>query len=190
MRSKLTLLLIACWVSLMMPAMSTAEEAAGCPLGIEKGEIWIKTNLKYNDMKERYNRGTDEMADLGKGEHNRVYASGIRLGYGITYRWDVGVLLSYKWVDKKIYDKKAKAWTEIEDDGLPSQAPPAADIRQMPDDPSEPYSRNYGGPNPASIKHKATGATASKPSPAQPAVPADLPPAFRRQLAMAGYVTE
>ena len=79
---------------------------------------------------------------------------------------------------------------EIEDDGLPSQAPPAADIRQMPDDPSQPYSRNYGGPNPASIQHKATGATASKPSPKQPAIPADLPPAFRRQLAMAGYVTE
>lgn len=85
---------------------------------------------------------------------------------------------------------RPSAGVEIEDDGLPSQAPPAANIRQMPDDPSQPYSRNYGGPNLATIEHRATGETASKPSPAQPAIPADLPPAFRRQLAMAGYVTE
>lgn len=79
---------------------------------------------------------------------------------------------------------------EVEDDGLPSQAPPAANIRQMPDDPSEPYSRNYGGSNPAAIENKAIGETANKTPPARPAIPADLPPAFRRQLAMAGYVTE
>lgn len=79
---------------------------------------------------------------------------------------------------------------EIEDDGLPSQAPPAADIRQMPDDPSEPYSRNYGGPNPAAIDRKPVDKSVSTPSPARAAIPADLPPAFRRQLAMAGYTAE
>lgn len=35
---------------------------------------------------------------------------------------------------------------EIEDDGLPAQAPPSVHIRQMPDDPTAPWSRNYGGP--------------------------------------------
>src|SRR5689334_11905830 len=39
---------------------------------------------------------------------------------------------------------------EIEDDGLPAQAAPSLRIRQLPDDPFEPYSSNYGGANPAS----------------------------------------
>jgi hypothetical protein len=87
------------------------------------------------------------------------------------------------------YARQAAA-VEIEDDGLPSQAPPAASIRQLPDDPSEPYSRNYGGPNPAAIEHRPAGEAASRPVPARPAIPADLPPAFRKQLAMAGYAVE
>jgi hypothetical protein len=88
------------------------------------------------------------------------------------------------------YARPVSGGVEIEDDGLPSQAPPAANIRQMPDDPSEPYSRNYGGPNPAAIDNKPIDKAVSAPLPARAAIPADLPPAFRRQLAMAGYVTE
>lgn len=95
-----------------------AEDVTGCPLGIKKGEIWIKTGLKYNDMKKRYNRSDDEMVDLEEGEHNRVYNLGIRLGYGITDRWDIGVLVPYKWVDRRIYNKKAKKYSEVEDNGL------------------------------------------------------------------------
>ncbi len=75
---------------------------------------------------------------------------------------------------------------EIEEDGIPSQAAPPARIRQMPDDPSQPYSRNYGGPNPASVVPavptvKASNETASPKS----QIPNDLPAAFRRQLAAA-----
>ena len=33
---------------------------------------------------------------------------------------------------------------EIEDDGLPAQTPPPRRVRQEPDDPSEPFSPNYG----------------------------------------------
>lgn len=33
---------------------------------------------------------------------------------------------------------------DTEDDGLPAQTAPRAGIRQLPDDPSEPFSRNYG----------------------------------------------
>ena len=44
----------------------------------------------------------------------------------------------------------AKAPTaDVEADGLPTQPPRLLRIRQMPDVPSEPYSRNYGGPNPS-----------------------------------------
>jgi len=32
----------------------------------------------------------------------------------------------------------------LEADGLPAQVHPAADIRQLPDDPSEPFSHQYG----------------------------------------------
>jgi hypothetical protein len=39
--------------------------------------------------------------------------------------------------------------SEVEADGMPVQTPPVRRANQMPDDPSEPYSRNYGGPNPS-----------------------------------------
>jgi hypothetical protein len=75
---------------------------------------------------------------------------------------------------------------QMETDGLPSQAAPPVRIRQMPDDPSQPYSRNYGGPNPAGTVPASPAVKASNDagSPKSP-IPDDLPPAFRRQLAAA-----
>ncbi|MBL8564540.1 MAG: adhesin [Hyphomicrobiaceae bacterium] len=61
---------------------------------------------------------------------------------------------------------------EMEDDGLPVQRPPLARSVNQPDDPSEPFSRNYGGPAPAAPKKAA-------------AIPGDLPPAFRKRLVVA-----
>src|SRR5437879_1484388 len=40
---------------------------------------------------------------------------------------------------------------EIEDDGLPAQVAPPAAMRREPDDPSEPFSRNYGPRPPARL---------------------------------------
>jgi hypothetical protein len=79
----------------------------------------------------------------------------------------------------------AKAPTaDVEADGLPTQPPPSMRIRQMPDDPSEPYSRNYGGPNPAAAD--AVPAGTQKPvGVAKAAIPADLPADFRRRLVAA-----
>lgn len=73
---------------------------------------------------------------------------------------------------------------EVEADGLPTQPPPSMRIRQMPDDPSEPYSRNYGGPNPAAADAAATG-TQKRVRVAKAVIPADLPPDFRRRLVAA-----
>ncbi len=74
----------------------------------------------------------------------------------------------------------------MESDGLPVQAAPAAQIRQMPDDPSQPYSRNYGGTNPASkVPSQPTVKAANDVAPLRPAIPDDLPPSFRRQLVAA-----
>ncbi len=81
--------------------------------------------------------------------------------------------------------------TEMEDDGLPAQTAPPARVRAAPDDPSEPYSRNYGGPNPSAIRKEdkpeeryepvpAAAQAARVPLPAS--LPDDLPADFRRKL--------
>ena len=78
----------------------------------------------------------------------------------------------------------AQGPTEVEDDGLPAQTPPSQGIRQTPDDPSEPFSRNYGGINPSA----SSAPLAEDPAPHQappPKIPHDLPAAFRQKLAAA-----
>ncbi|MEQ1717588.1 MAG: adhesin [Hyphomicrobium sp.] len=78
----------------------------------------------------------------------------------------------------------AQAAVEMEDDGLPSQTPPSVSIRQLPDDPNEPFSRNYGGGNPAAVEAASPQEPGKTPG-RQPVVPADLPPAFRQKLVTA-----
>jgi hypothetical protein len=73
---------------------------------------------------------------------------------------------------------------EIEDDGLPAQTPPSDRIREMPDDPSEPYSRNYGGPNPVPVRARAPEQWEKVPDQV-PDIPVDLPEEFRRKLVTA-----
>ncbi|MGL4397279.1 MAG: adhesin [Hyphomicrobium sp.] len=76
---------------------------------------------------------------------------------------------------------------DVEDDGIPAQTPPAANIRQQQDDPREPYSRNYGGINPsANAKPLESGPQpGSGSAPVKPKIPDDLPPAFRQKLVTA-----
>jgi hypothetical protein len=95
-----------------------AEDVTGCPLGLKRGEFWFKAPFKVNNMTERYDRAEDHMVDLLGEEHNRVCDLGLRLGYGLTDRWDVGCLSTLRWVDKRIYNKKAKEWQEVESNGL------------------------------------------------------------------------
>ena len=74
----------------------------------------------------------------------------------------------------------------MESDGLPVQAAPSSLIRKLPDDPSQPFSPNYGGDNPARVTPQQPAVKASDGRAADKvAIPADLPPAFRRQLAAA-----
>lgn len=80
------------------------------------------------------------------------------------------------------------ATVEMEDDGLPVQAPPPARAAGNVDDPQEPFSPNYGGANPSAGLSERSPGTLPPPAPAQgtkPVIPEDLPPAFRRQLAAA-----
>jgi hypothetical protein len=65
---------------------------------------------------------------------------------------------------------------EMEDDGLPAQRPPLLRANPRPDNPNEPFSRNYGGPpiaRQASYRREL------------PAIPDDLPPDFHRRLIVA-----
>jgi len=60
----------------------------------------------------------------------------------------------------------------MEDDGLPAQIPPLRRAKMAPDDPSEPFSPNYGPP----LSPEKGNAEI------EPKLPADLPKEFRRQL--------
>jgi len=73
---------------------------------------------------------------------------------------------------------------EVEDDGLPAQTPPPVRVRMMPDDPSEPFSPNYGRRPVASTPAESTPRSA-----VHAALPDDLPPAFRKGL-MAAMVRD
>jgi hypothetical protein len=78
---------------------------------------------------------------------------------------------------------------EMEADGLPSQAPPPMRRQPGPDDPTEPFSPNYGTVRvkmPVAPPEEMTppAAPAAQPA-ARPPIPSDLPPKFRRQLAAA-----
>lgn len=75
---------------------------------------------------------------------------------------------------------------QMESDGLPVQAAPSVTIRQLPDDPTQPFSPNYGGANPAStISPLPTVKASNDVPPFKQAIPYDLPPTFRRQLVAA-----
>lgn len=62
----------------------------------------------------------------------------------------------------------------VEDDGLPPQAPPLRRTNSGPDDPTEPFSPNYGPPLPGDNSVSTS-----------PTISANLPPSFRRQIASA-----
>lgn len=65
----------------------------------------------------------------------------------------------------------------MEADGLPAQIPPLRRTKTERDDPTEPFSPNYGPPPPTEPK-----------TPPIPTVPADLQPESRRQIASASSI--
>lgn len=77
----------------------------------------------------------------------------------------------------------AAAPQDIEDDGLPVQRPPLVRSVQQPDDPSEPYSRNYGTPPPVL---PARSAPPSGPAPARAAAAAPTAPSRQPLIVATG----
>jgi hypothetical protein len=74
---------------------------------------------------------------------------------------------------------------EVEADGRPAQAVPTSRLRSLPDEPVEPFSKNYGGKNPAADKMPAAVEPVNGPSNVPPKIPRDLPPVFRKKLMQA-----
>lgn len=78
---------------------------------------------------------------------------------------------------------------DLEGDGQEAQVPPLKKPRGEPDDPSEPYSPNYGSQQPVRQADPSPRSHPGAPVALGPAVrgpiPADLPPDFRRRLASA-----
>jgi len=92
------------WALVVMMAMlftgqAVAEEVTGCPLGLKKGEFWVKSQTTYLYAEralwtnERAEKAV--MMDMPENWHQRMTRSSLRLGYGITDRLDVGLLLAY-----------------------------------------------------------------------------------------------
>lgn len=86
----------------------------------------------------------------------------------------------------------ARTEREVEDDGLPVQAAPRLRAKPMPDDPTQPFSPNYGrvlpsrsagpsGPMPGFAGHDRSREAGNQAA-------ADLPRAFGRQLADAAHL--
>ncbi len=78
---------------------------------------------------------------------------------------------------------------EVEDDGVPVQAAPDARIRQAPDDPSQPWSRNYGVMNgsPALVVRPIPDAVAKEPMRPRHAAPPEGTYLPNEQEASDGY---
>lgn len=97
-----------------------------------------------------------------------------------------GSTAKYTATDAAVVQRMAQA-TVVEDDGLPAQTPPRAEKNRIPVDPNEPFSPDYGGANPAALPASPEPERAEAAAPARPtpALPADLPPAFRSRLVTA-----
>lgn len=90
---------------------------------------------------------------------------------------------NYTAQDVPVAPRVAQSAVVVEDDGLPAQSPPPARINRAPDNPDEPFSKNYGGGNPAVLGiGKPGGGT---PADHVPREPADTARAFPRKVASA-----
>jgi hypothetical protein len=64
---------------------------------------------------------------------------------------------------------------EVEDDGREAQPAAPRHLKAIPDDPTQPWSPNYGGP-------KTAPARMTPAAPRTASIPDDLPPDFRKRL--------
>jgi len=119
MRLKILLLLIGGLIFLsflIARQRAYAEEVTGCPLGLRKGELWINEKFSYSEAEEYFDPQSKKMKDLPKEWKQEIWGLNTRIGYGITDRFEVGLLLPYKHVNMR-KQKKGK-WISVNDGGI------------------------------------------------------------------------
>lgn len=79
----------------------------------------------------------------------------------------------------------APAEPDLEDDGRPAQTPPLMRAKPLPDDPSEPFSPNYGKGRSHTVEPPAAVARTAASEMVRHRRPDDLPPYFRSRLVIA-----
>jgi len=75
-----------------------AEDVLGCPNGIMKGTTWPRIDVSYIDASQKFDFETGKMVDIdtGTGLQKKTKTElGVRLGYGLTTKIDIGVLAKY-----------------------------------------------------------------------------------------------
>ena len=94
------------------PAQVLAEDVTGCPLGLKKNQFWVKSQTVYQYAEQAlWNEEPGKklsLMDMPEDWHQRQTKSNLRLGYGITDRFDIGLSLSYfdKHIRKAVHKQR------------------------------------------------------------------------------------
>ncbi len=92
-----------------------AEPVLGCPLGIGNGELWVRGAYKIIDHSERYNAQTGFMEDLPDGWRSEKRSVPLRIGYGLTDRWQIAVATTYNEVERHV--QTPRGWLDTDAGG-------------------------------------------------------------------------
>lgn len=88
------------------------DPVIGCPLGVEKGKVWLFSRSFYTNATRAYwneNPGeAPKMVQMPGGWHARIFKSSFRTEFGVTDRLSAGILLTYwdKDISKDVWKKK------------------------------------------------------------------------------------
>ncbi len=107
----------ACFALILAAAHTIqAEDVTGCPLGLNKGVIWLVSRTSYISADKVYwnpdHAEDPEMTDIPDDWYIRIKQSSFRVGYGITDRLDAGMLLTYwdKDIKKQVWKQQQDHW--------------------------------------------------------------------------------
>ncbi len=84
----------------------------GCPLGVEKGKVWLFSRTSYFKATKAYwNENPTEspvMVNMPEGWHAKILKTSYRTEFGVTDRLSMGVLLTYwdKDISKEVWKQK------------------------------------------------------------------------------------
>ena len=96
---------------LALPATAKADAIFGCPLGLPKGKLWLKKTFSCVKASQVYalqdTNSNPQMIPLNDSTHMQKQSIKIRIGYGVTNWFDVGVFIPYVIKDMEFYGYKS-----------------------------------------------------------------------------------